>query len=83
MTGDAEHLRAKARELYDFAKWSRSADDGLLCVLEAIELERDADELEQAGAGQSQRSECGQLQPDLAAAIRRGCRGTDEHPAMS
>jgi len=66
--GDAEYLRAKARELYDFAKWARSADDGLLCVLEAIEFERDADELEQAGAGDTPGSECGQLQPDLAAA---------------
>ena len=66
--GDAEHLRAKARELYDFAKWARCADDGLLCVLEAIELERDADELEQARAGDTQRGDCGQLQADLAAA---------------
>jgi len=62
--GDAEYLRAKARELYDFAKWARSADDGLLCVLEAIEFERDADELEQAGAGDTQHRD----HPDLAAA---------------
>lgn len=62
--GDAEHLRAKARELYDFAKWARSADDGLLCVLAAMEIERDADELEQADAGDTQHGD----NPDLAAA---------------
>ena len=44
---DAEHLRAKAREYYDFAKRARYVDDGLLCVLQAMQLERDADQVEQ------------------------------------
>jgi hypothetical protein len=41
---DAEHLRAKARELYHHAQRAEYVDDGLLCVLEAIQLEREADE---------------------------------------
>jgi hypothetical protein len=48
---DAEHLRAKARELYDLARRAEDADDGLLCVLHAIQLEREADDAEQAYAG--------------------------------
>ena len=48
---DAEQLRAEARELYDCAKWAAYADDGLLCILKAMQLERDADEAEQRHAG--------------------------------
>jgi hypothetical protein len=51
---DADHLRAKAREFYDFAKRARYVDDGLLCILNAMQLERDADELEQARVRDSQ-----------------------------
>ena len=47
---DAEHLRAKARELYDDAKRAEYVDDGLLCVLAAIKLERDAEEREEMHA---------------------------------
>lgn len=47
---DADHLRAKALKLYDDAKRAEYADDGLLCVLEAIQLERDADEFEEMHA---------------------------------
>lgn len=43
---DAEHLRAYARELYDRANRADNADDGLLWVLQALELERDADDAE-------------------------------------
>jgi len=64
---DAEHLRAKARELYDEAKRAEYVDDGLLCVLGAIKLERDAEEREEMHARATEHVHSGEPAAKLVA----------------